>query len=246
MKYSIIIPYRKRERHLKILLPALINKFKGEEYEVIVSEQDDSDSFRIAALENIGFLHSIGDIIVLQQADYVPHSDVSYEVTDYPILPAQKGIFVNEDMSLRPIRDIPAGYRNWSNKIDDSFYGGVIAMKRSHFETINGLNPLIKAWGNEDPDLGLRFKFANIPVHRNLVGTFTVLYHEDNNPELKPQSQDYIDFIEGRQLLSKSYEYKNIGYKNLKYDVEKFQFELDGCKNAIWLKSKNYKIDLHG
>jgi glycosyltransferase involved in cell wall biosynthesis len=42
MKYSIIIPYRNREAHLQVLLPTLLNKFSGEEFEIIISEQNDN------------------------------------------------------------------------------------------------------------------------------------------------------------------------------------------------------------
>ena len=37
--YSIIIPYRDRKKHLEIILPVLKERFKNEEYEIIVSEQ---------------------------------------------------------------------------------------------------------------------------------------------------------------------------------------------------------------
>ena len=55
MKYSIIIPYRNREEHLQIMLPRLKEFFKDESYEIIVSEQNDNDNFRIACVENVGF-----------------------------------------------------------------------------------------------------------------------------------------------------------------------------------------------
>jgi len=47
MKYSIIIPYRNREEHLEIIVPTLQDFFKNESYEIIVSEQDNSDKFQI-------------------------------------------------------------------------------------------------------------------------------------------------------------------------------------------------------
>jgi hypothetical protein len=65
MKYSIIIPYRNREEHLQIMLPRLQEVFEKESYEIIVSEQNDDDNFRISCVENVGFLHSKGDIITI-------------------------------------------------------------------------------------------------------------------------------------------------------------------------------------
>lgn len=241
MKYSIIIPYRNREEHLQIMLPRLKEVFKDESYEIIVSEQNDNDNFRIACVENIGFQYAKGDIIVLQQVDYYPTEDVSYDVTDYPILPARKGIFLDKDnQSPREFLDIPGGYRKWSEEIDSAFYGGVISMKREHFEAINGLNPLYKGWGNEDEDLRERFVWAGIPVKRNEQGTFLCLYHEDNGDMSKKEEDHQKDFFEGKQYyLTQAYNDRSIGYKNLIADVEELS---TGEENVRWIKSTNYRI----
>jgi len=241
MKYSIIIPYRNREEHLQIMLPRLKEFFKDESYEIIVSEQNDNDNFRIACVENIGFQYAKGDIIVLQQVDYYPTEDVSYKVTDCPILPAKKGIFLDKDnQSPREFLDIPGGYRKWSEEIDSAFYGGVISMKREHFEAINGLNPLYKGWGNEDEDLRERFIWAGIPVKRNEKGTFLCLYHEDNGDMSKKKEDHQKDFFEGKQYyFTQAYNDRVIGYKNLTADVEEL---FTGEDKVRWIKSTNYKI----
>lgn len=241
MTYSIIIPYRNREEHLEILLPRLQEVFKNESYEIIVSEQNDSDNFRIACVENIGFQYAKGDIIILQQVDYYPTDDVSYKVVDVPVLPARRGIFLDKDnKSPRDFLDIPGGYRKWATEIDPAFYGGVICMKREHFEAINGINPLYKGWGNEDEDLRERFVWAGIPVTRNEVGTFLCLYHEDNGDMSKKEQKAQEDFYEGRKYFyEQAYADRHIGYKNLVADVEEFDC---GIENVKWIKSTNYKI----
>lgn len=243
MKYSIIIPYRNRESHLEIMIPRLQEVFKNESYEIIVSEQDDQENFRISCVENVGYLHSKGDIIILQQVDYYPTEDVSYEVKEFPILPARRGIFLSKDnMTERDYLDIPGGYRKWSNEIDDAFYGGVICMTRDHFEKINGLNPLYKGWGNEDEDLRERFVWAGIPVKRNEVGTFLCLYHEDNGDMSKKIEDHQKDFYEGREYFYKqAYHDRYIGYKNMTYDFQELEVAIE---NVRWIKSKNYKVKL--
>lgn len=242
MKYSIIIPYRNRKPHLEIMLPRLQEVFKNESYEIIISEQDDQENFRIACVENVGYLHSKGDIIILQQVDYYPTEDVSYEVKEFPILPARRGIFLSKDnMSERDYLDIPGGYRKWSSEIDPAFYGGVICMTRDHFEKINGLNPLYKGWGNEDEDLRERFVWAGIPVKRNEVGTFLCLYHEDNGDMSKKIEDHQKDFYEGREYFYKqAYHDRNIGHRNMKYDFEELEIGIDKVR---WIKSKNYVIE---
>ncbi len=72
MKYSIIIPYRNREEHLQVLLPVLIDKFSDESFEIIVSEQNDTDNFRISCVQNIAYKYAKGDILIFHQVDYVP------------------------------------------------------------------------------------------------------------------------------------------------------------------------------
>jgi glycosyltransferase involved in cell wall biosynthesis len=70
MKYSIIIPYRNREPHLELLLPALQEKFADKDYEIIVSEQNDTDNFNLSNTQNIGAQLATGDVIILHQVDY--------------------------------------------------------------------------------------------------------------------------------------------------------------------------------
>jgi len=112
-KYSIIIPYRNREAHLELLLPRLQEVFKDKEYEIIVSEQNDNDSFNLSNTQNIGAQYATGNIIVLHQVDYYPTEDVSYDIQDQPVLPARRGIFVSNDLTKRDYNDIPTGYRKW-------------------------------------------------------------------------------------------------------------------------------------
>ena len=241
MKYSIIIPYRNRKEHLEVLLPVLMERFKDDSFEIIVSEQNDNNNFQISCVQNIAYGYAKGDIVIFHQVDYVPTEDVSYEVNDKPVLPARRGIFLGQDnQSYRDFLDIPRGYRNWVEEIDSRFYGGVICMTRNHFEAINGFNPLYKGWGNEDEDLRERFVWANIPVHRNEVGTFYCLYHEDNGDMENKPFEKQKDFFEGREyFMKRAYHDRHIGYKHLTADVEELTIDLP---NVRWLKSTNYKI----
>jgi hypothetical protein len=240
-KYSIIIPYRDRQSHLEVLLPRLQEVFQDKNHEIIISEQNDSDNFNLANTQNIAAQYSTGNIIVLHQVDYYPTNDVSYEIKDQPVLPAKYGIFVNNDLTKRAYEDIPGGYRKWETGIDDNFYGGVVIMRKEHWDKINGINPLYKGWGNEDEDLRERFKWAGYTPKRNDIGTYLCLHHEDNgNIAIKPIEHQQ-DFIEGRQIYANAYEYRNVGYKNVTADVDEFD---TGIPNVRWIKSTNYKIEL--
>lgn len=242
MKYSIIIPYRNREEHLEILLPRLQDKFAGKDYEIVISEQGNEDNFQIAIVNNIGFKQATGDVIILHQVDYYPADDLDYTFKGTATLMGARAFFLDKDnMNLRPEHDIPGGYRSFSQAIDPNFYGGVVMMSRSQFETINGLNPLYKGWGNEDEDLRERLRWANIPVARQSEGTYFCLYHDDNGAiHLKPE-QDQKDFYEGRILYEQAYKYKHVGYDNIQYTLEEVPTNLENVK---WIKSNNYKINL--
>lgn len=239
-KYSIIIPYRDRESHLQLLLPRLQEVFADKDYEIIVSEQNDSDNFNLANTQNIAAQYVTGNIIILHQVDYYPTDDVSYNIDDQPILPAKFGIFVNNDFTRRSLEDIPGGYRSWDTGIDDNFYGGVVIMRKEHWDKINGINPLYKGWGNEDEDLRERFKWAGYTPKRNNIGTYLCLHHEDNGNISKKPIDHQKDFIEGRQIYANAYQYRHLGYSNVKADVEEFNISIP---NVRWIKSTNYKIE---
>ena len=64
MKYSIIITYRNREKHLEMLLPKLTEIFKDEEYEIIISEQDNNEKFQKNSLYNLAVRKAKGKILV--------------------------------------------------------------------------------------------------------------------------------------------------------------------------------------
>ena len=240
--YSIIIPYRDREEHLKVLLPRLQEKFLGKDYEIIISEQGNDDNFQIAIVNNIGFREAKGNIIILHQVDYYPDDDLDYTFNGTVTLMGEKAIFLNEDnKNLRPEHDIPYGYRNFSQAIDPNFYGGVVMMSREQFKTINGLNPLYKGWGNEDEDLRERLRWANIPVVRQSIGTYFCLHHNDNGAIHLKSEQDQKDFYEGRILYINAFQYKHIGYNNMEYTLEEIPTIFENVK---WLKSNNYKIKI--
>jgi hypothetical protein len=238
-KYSIIIPYRDRQEHLEALLPRLQEVFAEKDYEIIVSEQNDWDNFSLSNTQNVAAQYATGNIIVLHQVDYYPTDDVSYDIADQPILPARKGIFVNPDLTKRSYEDIPGGYRKWEMGIDDNFYGGVVVMRKEHWDKINGLNPLYKGWGNEDEDLRERLKWAGYTPKRNEIGTYYCLYHDDNGDMSKKDIEHQKDFIEGRQIYANAYQFRHLGYKNVQADVEEFE---TGMPNVRWIKSTNYKV----
>lgn len=180
---SIVICYRDREEHLKILVPRLREyaKQKQLDIEIIVSEQADSNPLRRGALRNEGVRIAKGDIIALHDVDYIPTDDVIYwpeQRTDV-FRPVKRVNFVNMDGSPRNISDVPSGYQTFKDGIDDNFFGGVLCITKNTFFSVNGYNPLYEGWGIEDDDFRERLR-NNKFVITDGSGTFEALPHPDS------------------------------------------------------------------
>jgi glycosyltransferase involved in cell wall biosynthesis len=231
---SIIIPYRNREEHLSILLPALLEKFQDEDYEIIVAEQNDEEKFRLSSLYNIAFKYTSGDLIIFHDVDYIPTPNVSYQLkNNNPTYPVRQVVFLNNDLIPKDYNDIPAGYRHFKDDVGNH-WGGVFMMNRKHFESINGFNPLYIGWGKEEEETHLRLLEKNLICERNNEGLFYALDHTDNCPPITDSN-----FIENHHLLNNYKNNLHIGYQNLSANVEEFITE-NGVK---WLKINNFKYE---
>lgn len=227
--HSIIIPYRDRERHLEIMLPRLHEKFSGMDYEILVVEQDDDTRFKLAQLFNVGAQYAQGDVLVFHDVDHYPIDDVSYDIDDQPVYPIQRVLFLAEDgESLRPLYDVPAGYRKFA-KSAEGHWGGVFILTKGMFERIGGFNPLYNGWGAEDVDRHHRLLHAGYSPVRRQVGTFYGLYHTDNCPPAND-----VDFVNNNAMLRGCVNFLHVGYTHQTQDVD--EYSADGVR---WLKVKN-------
>jgi len=236
MKYSIIIPYRDRQRHLELLLPKLMQKFEGRDFEIFILEQDDQEKFRLSSLYNIGYKYVTGDVLIFHDIDYYPTDDVVYELASdgNPTYPVRKVMFTDWDFIEKPSDTIPMGYRHFRNDVGDH-WGGVFILSREHFEKINGFNPLYIGWGKEDEDTHKRLLYYGLTPTRNTNGTFFSLPHKDSIPSLVDSS-----FIGNYNLLDYYETTLDFGYTTISADVKEFIPE--GLTNVTWLKIKNFKV----
>jgi hypothetical protein len=196
MKYSIIISYRNRFEHLRILIPKLRQRFP--DGEIIVVEQKDGGKFRRGTLLNIGAQHAKGDLLVFHDVDYVPfESTVYYEEGFDVYLPIKFAEFVYNDFNPKPFAEIPGGYRHFHLGVDANFFGGVTTFRKEAFEKINGFNTLYVGWGFEDSDLRDRCQHHRLNIGRNAENYFFVLDHPDSGPPFT--DQDFLDNIHRSQ-----------------------------------------------
>ena len=232
MKYSIIITYRDREKHLSQLLPVLQKKFQGKDYEIIISEQDDDKKFRKNDLYNIAVRdYSTGDILIFHDVDCVPDEDVTYEIKDQPVYPCRRAIFLDENNLPKELEDIPLGYRGFRNDVGDHS-GFVFMMTRDMWERIGGLNPLYVGWGLEDDDTRQRVRTHGYKWYRpeSEVGTFFILPHDDNHPGI--EDENYLKNVDIAKNFQNNLTY---GYKDSEGLVSTFE---TGINNLKWIKIK--------
>ena len=233
MKYSIIITYRNREKHLEMLLPRLEEIFKDEDYEIIISEQDNNEKFQKNSLYNLAVRKAKGSILVFHDVDYYPAENVSYFTEgDIPFYPVGKVIFLDKDNNQRTVEDIPAGYRSFHLSVGDHS-GGVFVMTKELFDKTNPLNPFFKGWGKEDDATRDRLRYLGYNWKRNHDGLFYALYHEDSKPDDNDE-----DFINNTKLYMSLGESKNVGINNVKGKVE--EYNMPGHDKVRWLKVKKF------
>lgn len=220
MTKTIIIPYRNRLEHLKILIPTLRQYFPQDE--IIVVEQNNNEKFRKACLLNVGVKNALGDLVILHDVDYIPTENVVYYENDVDVyLPVQFATFVYNDLTPKPLDEIPGGYRHFKDGVDDDFFGGVLTFKKESFFKINGSCPLYIGWGFEDADLRNRAITGGLIIERNRNNTFLVLDHPDSCPS--SHDEDFRNNI-----------YINSQFKNYwKYGIRTQQATLQDIKPVV-------------
>lgn len=237
-KFSIIIPYRDREEHLKQLVPCLRNhaQTQGLDIEIIIAEQTDNNALRRGALRNEGARISSGDILVFHDVDYLPAPDVLYwpETKADAFRAVRRVNFVNMDGTPRPENDTPAGYRTFKDGIDDNFFGGVVSVIRHVFFAVNGYNPLYIGWGLEDDDFRERIR----SVGSNIVdghGTFNALPHPDSykNDEL---------FRHNQSLFANREKTVIVGLTNTTVDTKLNESKAQQYGVDKWIEVTNWRI----
>nr|UHK02626.1 Uge1-GalT fusion protein [synthetic construct] len=183
-KVAIIIPFRNRQEHLKYWLYYLHPVLQRQQldYGIYVINQAGDTIFNRAKLLNVGFQEALKD----------------YDYT----------CFVFSDVDLIPMNDHNA-YRCFSQPRHISvamdkfgfslpyvqYFGGVSALSKQQFLTINGFPNNYWGWGGEDDDIFNRLVFRGMSISRPnaVVGRCRMIRHSrDKKNEPNPQRFDRI------------------------------------------------------
>ncbi|CAK6977252.1 beta-1%2C4-galactosyltransferase 1 isoform X1 [Scomber scombrus] len=179
-KVAIIIPFRKRDEHLKYWLYYLhpILQRQQLDYGVYVINQDGDVIFNRAKLLNIGYTEALKDYdydcFVFSDVDLIPMDDRN----TYKCFSQPRHLSVSMDKF---------GFRLPYNQ----YFGGVSSMSKEQFLKINGFPNNYWGWGGEDDDIFNRLASKGMTISRpsGEVGKCRMIRHDrDKKNEPNPQS----------------------------------------------------------
>ncbi|XP_011379696.1 beta-1,4-galactosyltransferase 1 [Pteropus vampyrus] len=202
-KVAIIIPFRKRQEHLKYWLYYLhpILQRQQLDYGIYVINQAGESMFNRAKLLNIGFREALKDYnyscFVFSDVDLIPMDDRNA----YRCFSQPRHISVAMDkfgFSLPYVQ----------------YFGGVSALSKEQFLTINGFPNNYWGWGGEDDDIFNRLAFRGMSISRPnaVIGKCRMIRHSrDKKNEPNPQRFDRIAHTKETMLSD--------GLNSLTYEV---------------------------
>ncbi|XP_021374909.1 beta-1,4-galactosyltransferase 4-like [Mizuhopecten yessoensis] len=184
-RVAIIIPYRDRDSHLKILMSNLLPKLQRQQldYTIFVVEQAPGNRFNRGMLRNIGFLEANKTA----QYDCFIFNDVDTIIED------DRNMFKCDIRGEKMIRHIAVLVNVFQYKLLYSYLiGGILSVTYKQFVAVNGYSNAFFVWGGEDDDLFRRFDKKDYRVSRpsNKVAYTTTLDHE-RDPELDERNNVY-------------------------------------------------------
>lgn len=197
-KVALIIPYRDREKHLRIFLHNMhpILQRQQLDYGIYVIEETGDMKFNRAMLMNVGFVEALKqydyDCFVFHDVDLVPEDDRNLYTC--PRQPRHMSVAINTMNYRLPYKDI---------------FGGVSALTKKHMETVNGFSNEFWGWGGEDDDMSNRIRHHGLQISRYSpkVARYTMLKHKKDDPN----PDRYNKLYKGK------YRFKKDGLSNLKY-----------------------------
>lgn len=250
-RLAVLIPYRNREQHLRVLVPRLVEVLTSDgriadvRSTVVILEQADDALFNRGALLNAGFL------LMEQQIDYVCLHDVDYVPIDadysMPSLPTRR---IWEGAELRP-REPGSG--TMITHRADLFFSAVVLFTNEHFRKINGYSNGYRGWGYEDDDLRQRCVLCGLTPQLD-GGKFQALDHV--NRGFKPDMTFTEDGMRNQERFRRRWmdqvsasKFKSDGLNTLRFDYAirddyvRELFAPDICNHIRHYRLRNFRYD---
>ena len=159
-KLGVVVPYRNRDEQLRRFLRKLpfYLTSKGIDFEIIIAEQMDEESFNRGALLNAGALQAMElgcDYLVFHDVDLIPRY-VDYSYSNVPIELVGRVVDDSYEEAFKVSLK--------SKVVPHDFFGGAVLFPTDLFKKINGYSNKYSGWGFEDNDLLERCKEFGIPL----------------------------------------------------------------------------------
>ncbi|XP_034399565.1 beta-1,4-galactosyltransferase 1 [Cyclopterus lumpus] len=204
-KVAIIIPFRRRDEHLKFWLSYLhpILQRQQLDYGVYVINQDGEQVFNRAKLLNVGYREALKEYdyecFVFSDVDLVPMDDRN----TYRCFSQPRHLSVSMDKF---------GFRLPYNQ----YFGGVSSMSKEQYLKINGFPNNYWGWGGEDDDIFNRLSSKGMSISRPSgdVGKCRMIHH-DRDKQNDPNPQRFDRIAHTRETMHKD------GINSLSYQVVK-------------------------
>ncbi|KAM9850032.1 beta-1,4-galactosyltransferase 1 [Aulostomus maculatus] len=204
-KVAIIIPFRKRDEHLKYWLYYLhpILQRQQLDYGVYVINQHGNEIFNRAKLLNVGYTEALKEYdygcFVFSDVDLIPMDDRNI----YRCFKQPRHLSVSMDKF---------GFRLPYNQ----YFGGVSSMSKEQYLKINGFPNNYWGWGGEDDDIYNRLSSKGMYISRpsGEVGKCRMIRHERDKKN-EPNPQRFNRIAHTRDTMHKD------GINSLSYQVVK-------------------------
>ncbi|KOB74033.1 putative beta-1,4-galactosyltransferase [Operophtera brumata] len=146
-RLAILVPFRDRFEELLEFIPHMFTFLNKQNipFHIFVIQQKDSNRFNRASLINVGFLYTKEyDYLAMHDVDLLPlNDDLKY---NYPAT----GPFHISSPQTHPKYHY------------DTFIGGILLVKREHYDLVNGMSNNYWGWGLEDDEFYVRLKDAGL------------------------------------------------------------------------------------
>lgn len=151
-RLAVLVPFRDRFEELLEFIPHMYSFLNRQKipFHIFIVQQKDNNRFNRASLINVGFIYTKKDYdyIAMHDVDLLPMNDnLKY---DYPS---------SGPMHISSPQTHPKYHY-------DTFIGGILLVKREHYELVNGMSNNYWGWGLEDDEFYVRLKDANLTVMR--------------------------------------------------------------------------------
>lgn len=222
----VIIPYRKREKHLKYFIDNTVPLLKKyiPNGKVIIVEQDNNNLFNRGCILNIGIKEYEN-----KSKYYITH--------DIDLNPYENTVLENYicDVGNNTIQGI---YTHQST------LGGIIKFNYETFKKINGFPNDIWGWGSEDNALQRRAELFSIKICKNYIQNISLgdnkfkIFNNINDSNKINHKENLSKYSNNFIRLSKDEKIKltmESGLNNLKYEIIE-RIDLDKYVEIIKVK----------